>query len=429
MPHSILVSFAALRRQSCPSTKSNPQPASSYRRAQHTGFRLLVAALLLGVSVSACALPTGTPPPPKLTYSATWQGVSVPLTKLQETVQTNVSDAVIQGQIVNFQTNDPKYTCFQGQSLNVFDEPGEYAEKLVVIGVCPTKAGKSQNTSPVGVWTFLKPSQPPFATTASYNGHTVTLIRYNGAIPKGSSVRGQVSQFSSEDPQFTCFNGTFLNVLIVPSEDKEFAGRFIVSDTCSDGKTTASWTFTPIYSYKADWADPINPVALQPYPNPVPQPGLALLGHIHDFATDDPAYTCLNGTFPEARELTATPTEITIIVYGSCTYSVAGAWTFQEKITPPILVYTAFWQDKQVKLSVYTGNPGETQSTGQQLTGFQTNNPLYTCFNGIPLNVVKVVTPAKPELTGAYLVYGSCTTFDSTKPGFTQWIFVPPAST
>lgn len=388
-------------------------------------IRLLALALLAGAVLSACA-PTDSPSAPtRLTYSANWQGNTVALKKIAATVQTDVFDAVIQGQIVNFQTNDPKYACFQEQSLNVFEEPSEFPSDYVVTSVCPTKAGKRQDTSPVGVWTFPKPALAPFMTTASYNGHTIALIPYTGAIPQGASVQGQVSQFSTSDPKYTCFNGTFLNALIVPPEDKEFAGRFIVSDTCSDGKTSGSWTFTPIYSYHAQWADAKDPANLQPYLNPIRQPDLALLGHVHDFVTDDPAYSCLNGTFPEARELKATPDAITIIVYGSCTNSVPGAWTFQVPIQTQLSYYTALWQGKPVTLTAFKGDLGITQPTGQQITGFQTNDAKFICFNGVPLNVVKLVTPPKPELVGAYVAYGSCANFGSTAPGFTQWTFIP----
>jgi hypothetical protein len=181
-----------------------------------------------------------------------------------------------------------------------------------------------------------------------------------------------------------CFNGTYLKVWSVPPQHKEFAGRFIVRDTCADGQTTGTWTFTPIYSYAAKWqviganggSPTILEETLKPYTNPIRPVGITQLGHVYDFNTDDPAYSCLTGTFPEADQLSVAGTTTTIVVYGTCTNSVPGAWTFAVTTGPIILEYSATWQGAQVMLTQYTVDPGPTQSTGELITLFHQRSAL-----------------------------------------------------
>jgi hypothetical protein len=86
------------------------------------------------------------------TYQGVWRGTAVPLTPTANATVEGYSDARLVGSVVNFQTNDPRYTCLSGLSINVFTAPREFPSQYVV------HDGSQGAMCVYGTWTFPQSS-------------------------------------------------------------------------------------------------------------------------------------------------------------------------------------------------------------------------------------------------------------------------------
>jgi hypothetical protein len=163
-------------------------------------------------------------------YSATWQSIPQPLTPVPSS-GTLPPDAVIQGQVVNFTTDDPSFACQNGQALNVYAAPTEFSGKLLVVGGCP-------NSIP-GAWTF--PSSGGYTYSAMWKSKTVKL-NVVSPVPGNAAIipNTYVSNFKTNDPQYQCFNGAFLQVWRVSDYPPN---QYLVYDVCGTG-IFGAWNFT-----------------------------------------------------------------------------------------------------------------------------------------------------------------------------------------
>jgi hypothetical protein len=142
----------------------------------------------------------------------------------------------------------------------------------------------------------------------------------------------------------------------------------------------------------------LTPVIADPTP-----PSEPIAGEIVNFTTEDPAYACQIGaslSYYRAPELlqrvNLPPDKTTYVVYGGClgNSTTAGIWTFVSDITRHTYEYSAFWQGKQVALTLISSPPSGAQAlSGQFITNFSTPDPDYSCFNGARLQVWTLPDP------------------------------------
>jgi hypothetical protein len=99
---------------------------------------------------------------PGYTYTGTWDGQTVTLTRVTNvTVEGLPDETLLPAQLDNFQTNDPEYTALNGENINVFTAPTEFP------GVDVVHNGLMGTQSVYGTWTFTPPS----------SGATVAALR------------------------------------------------------------------------------------------------------------------------------------------------------------------------------------------------------------------------------------------------------------
>ena len=81
-------------------------------------------------------------------YSASWQGATVALRHVPNQTVESLPDATLVGQVGNFETNDPTYSCLNGETINVFTAPAEFPGDYVVHN------GLQGSQCAYGTWTF-----------------------------------------------------------------------------------------------------------------------------------------------------------------------------------------------------------------------------------------------------------------------------------
>lgn len=175
-------------------------------------------------------------PPPSRHYSAYWNGQQQTLSPLSNAGKvSDLPDAVPQAQVTNFDTDDTNYQCFEGQSIPVFYAAREHPAVYVVQGTCADGT--------VGTWTFAR----IFVYTANWMGQPVSLkIVASSAgdvskLPDAAYLGDdkKVTNFYSDEQNFSCFYGQALKVWRAPAE---YPDLYIVQDVCPSG-TRGTWTF------------------------------------------------------------------------------------------------------------------------------------------------------------------------------------------
>lgn len=394
---------------------SPPSPAS----AKHTlRSMLFLAALALLV---ACA-----PQPPKTySYAGTWQGQKVRLAIVANPPLLRLTGLTPQGQITNFTTDDPKYACFNNKSLNVYQEPEDFANTFVVYSVC-TAVSTSGQGDLRGVWTFPKPvvTGTAFPYTATFQNRIVTLqLIHNATLPADGQLVSQVTQFQTTDPTYDCLNQLNLPVY---SDPKKYGGQYLVYYPGCPGGVPGLWEFSITYAYSATFQNQTVQLTPRLVANPAP-PTQNPVGVITDFTTDDPSYACQNSAslyaYVAPKEL-QTPNlsqgKTTYVVYGGCpSVNIPGVWTFVANAETATFTYTAIYQGKPVSLMPISPVPtGFSAAPGIMVTGFATDDATYFCLRGGALQVWKSQTPGDKRL----LVYpGIC----GNGAPIGAWIFTP----
>jgi hypothetical protein len=175
------------------------------------------------------------------TYTATFLTSTISLTPVISVTTTPAAGSTSSGEVTNFDTEDPAYACQTGASLNYYVAP-DVLQRLnlsadqttyVVFGGCLGNAA--------GVWTFVGPLvliQPQYQ--ARWKGNLVTLTPLS-PVPAGAvALKGQfVTNFTTTDPAYYCFNGASLQVWQLPNVP---ANELLAYDVCGQVKFGA-WTF------------------------------------------------------------------------------------------------------------------------------------------------------------------------------------------
>jgi hypothetical protein len=365
----------------------------------------LMLALGLALLLGGCQIGPGSSTTKSYTYTGFWEGGKQTLAKANDISQQQLSSATIQGQLNNFQTSDPVFTCLDGKSLDVYTVDNVvFRGKYLVYSVCPSaqSSASSPTPGPSGYWTFSQPPPPPYSYSATWENQNVTLTKALGKeLPPDASLLGRIGNFQTTDPMYTCFVGATANVWTSPLE---LPGKYLAYGGCP-GHDPGLWFFAPSYGYSGLWQG--QPVTLKPViASPSVPADAQLLGELSGFTTDDPNYFCqVNG----ALNIYAAPKEFpepeTLVLYGGCPGGIPGVWTFH--VIPHPHYYSATWNGKQVALSLIDlkNAPADAvqAASSKQVTDFRTDDPTYTCFVGGSFNVWTA-----PELSNLYLVYGFC---------------------
>lgn len=397
----------------------------------HTDVRLafnrarMLPALLVPLLAISLLVACNPAPPKPYSYTGTWQGQQVKLALIANPPLVRLTGLTPQGQITDFTTDDPKFTCFNNRSLNVYQEPQDYSGSYVVYSVCSAVTTSNQGIVR-GVWTFPQPGQQgtiyPYSATFQDRNVTLQLLR-STALPSGAQLVSQVTQFQTSDPTYTCLDQLSLPVY---SDPKQFSGQYLVYYPGCPGGSPGLWQFSITYSYSATFQNQTVQLAARLVENPTP-PTQSPIGVITDFTTDDPSYACQNSAslyvYVAPRELQVPNLahgKTTYAVYGGCpSVNIPGVWTFIANSEAIIFTYTAFYQGKPVTLMPISPVPtGFAAVPGVSVTGFATDDSTYFCLRGGSLQVWKSQTPGDNRL----LVYpGIC----GNGAPVGAWIFTP----
>lgn len=206
---------------------------------------------------SMCALGTWTFP----IYSYTGSWLNYPSSSLKLVANACVecfADSTLVGRVANFQTQDAHFSCLDGQSLNVYTAPNEFPGLYVVRVI----AG-SMCTNYADTWTL-----PIYTSTGSWNGasYQLTLLQDN-EVQTASDARlitfqnncngsGQpacgspvtLQNFQSNNPNFSCLNGSSINVWMAQNEFPAKHVAHVIGGTMCTGYGI-TWTFLPVTHY------------------------------------------------------------------------------------------------------------------------------------------------------------------------------------
>jgi hypothetical protein len=237
------------------------------------------------------------------TSTAAWLGYTYSLTNVKHVNVAGYPDARLVGQVTNFQTNQPRPSCLNGLSINVYTAPAEFP------GLYAVNDDSQANMCADGTWTF-----PIFTYTASwlnYPSSSLTLVP-NVCVEcfADSTLAGGVTNFQTHDLNFSCLDGQRVNVYTAASE---FPGRYVVHVVAGSMCTpSGTWTF-PIYTYTGSWNGASYQLTLLPnvevqaaadaslitYQNNCGGSGQPSCGSgvgLQNFQTTDPNFSCLDGS-------------------------------------------------------------------------------------------------------------------------------------
>jgi expansin (peptidoglycan-binding protein) len=341
------------------------------------------AAYATATSNLLTSLPAGnTPPPTTYSYAGVYNGQTSALTWHTNVTVEGLPDQTLVGSISNFQTNDPQYSCLNGQAINLWTAPAEFPGVLVV------HDGWQGPMCVWGTWTF------PQTYTGAWLGSASSLSLHSSMSVSGYSdatTVGTVSNFQTNNPTYSCLNGTSLTVRAAP---KELPGIYVVynSTQCAAG----SWVLQRTYT--GSWSGTTTPLSWHTGVTVEGYADAKVVGQAANFQTNDPTYSCLNG---KAINVFTAPKEFPGLyvvhdgLQGSmCVY---GTWTFPQ-------IYSGNWQGHGIAVTPQANTSVEGYSDAQligPLKNFRTNDPTYSCLNGQTINLF--VAPR--EFPGAYVVH------------------------
>ncbi len=254
--------------------------------------------------LSAALFPSPASAGQTYTSTASWLGYPYSLTEVKHVNVASYADARFLGQVTNFQTNQPKPSCLNGLSINVYTAPVEFPGLYVV---------NDDSQGPMcalGTWTF-----PIYSYTASwlnYPSSSLTLIPSFCVECFGdSTLVGKVSNFQTQDPLFSCLDGQSLNLYSAPVEMPGlYVVRVVAGSMCTP--YADAWTL-PIYTYSGSWNGASYPLTLlqnnevqtasdarlitfQNNCNGSGQPACGSPVRLQNFQTNDPNFSCLKGS-------------------------------------------------------------------------------------------------------------------------------------
>lgn len=257
------------------------------------------------------------------TYTGSWQTAGTPLFGQRNIAIGSYSDAVSQGQLTNFQTDDPTFKCLNGASLNVYTAPTEFPNQFVV--------NNSQQPSQCayGTWTL------PQVYTGSWSGSTLPVTLTGNVTVESyadATVVGQITRFQTNDPRYRCLNGQALNVFTAP---KEFPNQFVVHDGLQGPMCVyGTWTL-PQQWYVATWQGQLVPLAVRRNAAVEAYGDATVVGQLGGFLTNNSTYSCLNGA---VINVWTAPKEFANLYAAhngrQGTQCVYGTWTFAQSWGP-----------------------------------------------------------------------------------------------
>jgi hypothetical protein len=322
------------------------------------------------------------------TYSGTWAQQLFSLAYVANFTPTGTPA----GYLIDFQTSDPSYTCFNGSSVPVYTNQALAPGLLVAHAWNPACAPAPQ----AGTWVFN-------AYNGGWQGQTVDLSYVPNVTPTGASS-GTLDNFQTSDTRYTCFNGASVPVYKSQASYPGFLVAHAFNPACAPGPQAGTWIFQ---SYSGDWNG--SQVTLNYVPNFTPTGAAA--GVLTGFQTSDPNYTCFNGSLLSVYTgQSETPGFLVAHAWNAaCTPRAAGTWVFQA--------YTASSAGSTVGLNYVPNFTPIGNATGS-VANFQTTDPNYTCFNGSALPVY-TGTPEYPGLSVVHAWNPSC----APGPQAGTWVF------
>ena len=310
------------------------------------GVRLRRVLVLPTVFALLSAALSASPASAGQTYTTTASLLGYPysLTEVKHVAVASFSDARFVGQVTNFQTNQPKPSCLNGLSINVYTAPAEFPGLYAV-------NNDSQGTMcAYGTWTF-----PIFIYTASWLNYPSYSLTLGPSVCvecfSDSTLVGGVSNFQTQDGNFSCLDGQRVNVYTAPSE---FPGRYVVHVVAGSMCTPfGTWTF-PIYTYTGSWngasyqltllqnveVQTLPDASLITYQNNCGgwgQPACGSPVRMQNFVTGDPNFSCLNGSSANVwmAQNEFTGKHVAHVIGGTSCTGYGDTWTFM-----PVSHYT-----------------------------------------------------------------------------------------
>jgi hypothetical protein len=143
-------------------------------------------------------------------YSAQWLTQTVNLSyQEQNVVIQSLPDQQYQGLVSNFTTNNSRFFCLVGTSLNVWTALGEYKPPQGTSNLAEYIVQSRCSDGTEGTWTFLAPPPipgPPPIYTALWQGKKVTLAFSPLPSPTHLIATGQqVTMFYTDSSTYQCF--------------------------------------------------------------------------------------------------------------------------------------------------------------------------------------------------------------------------------
>ncbi len=364
--------------------------------------------------------------PYNYTFTGTWNGQRETLTWVPNHTVENMSDASVVGEITDFQTADPKYTCLNGETIYVWTAPSEYPGEYVVHnGDMGAQCTYLTLTFPESASNSTTPNPYNYTFTGTFNGQSVVWHWVPNHTIEGladASLVGEITNFQTADPKYTCLNGETIYVWTAPSE---YPGEYVVHNgdmgaqctyltlTVNASSLSSNSTAPNPYDYNFTGTFNGQTTSLHWVPNHTIE-GLAdaqLVGEMTNFQTADPKYTCLNG---ETIYVWTAPSEYPgeYVVHNGdmgaqCTYLTL---TFNESAAtsntpnPYNYTFTGTWNGQRETLAWVPNHTIENMSDATlvgTISNFQTADPKYTCLNGEDINV----WTAPSEYPGEYVVH------------------------
>jgi len=360
------------------------------------------------------------PNPYNYTFSGTYSGQSVVFHWVPNHTIEGDQGAQLVGTITNFQTADPKYTCLNGESINVWTDPNYPGVDVVHNGDMGTQctyltltftapASNSSGTNPYN-YTF----------SGAYNGQAIVfhwVPNHTIEGDQGAQLVGTITNFQTGDPYYACLNGEDINVWTDPSypgvdvvHNGDMGAQctyltltFTAPTSNSSNPNPYNYTFSGTYSGQS--------VVFHWVPNHTIEgdQGAQLVGTITNFQTADPKYTCLNG---ESINVWTDPNYpgVDVVHNGDmgtqCTYLTLTftASNSTSNPNPYNYTFTGAYNGQAIVFHWVPNHTIEGLSDAKlvgTITDFQTTDPKYTCLNGENINVWS----APSEYPGDYVVH------------------------
>ncbi|MCL5258190.1 MAG: hypothetical protein M1314_00310 [Firmicutes bacterium] len=142
-------------------------------------FAVVIPVLLVLASGIGAAAPT---PPQRYYYYGGWQWQAVSLTHVTNVTVEDLPDAAQVGELGRFRTDDPQYTCLNGENLNVWTAPAEFPGDYVVHN------GAEGPQCTYGTWVF--PAPPPGGLPGISSGVSVATVTVDSVQPITGGLSG-----------------------------------------------------------------------------------------------------------------------------------------------------------------------------------------------------------------------------------------------